>query len=95
MSGFFGGAGFGFAAMLLVVSGAYTASLALENGCTGGSSSLSTSSSAAGGGGGSQAAGTGSGIGVTGAGAGVGIGLLAGVGASVGGLGSRAFWAQV
>ena len=32
---------------------------------------------------------------MTGVGAGVGIGLLAGVRASVGGSGSRAFWAQV
>ena len=86
-SGFFGGAGFGFAATLLVVSGAYTASLALANGCTGGSSSLLTSSGAAGGGGGSRADGTGGEIGATGAGAGGGIGLLAGVRASVDGSG--------
>ena len=83
-SGFFGGAGFGFAAMLLVVGGAYAASLPHANGCTRGSSLSLTSSSAAGRGGGCRAAGTGSGAGVTGAGAGVGIGLLAGVGASVG-----------
>ena len=70
-------------------------SLALANGCTGGSSLLSTSSGAAGRGGGSQADGTGGGIGVTGAGAGVGVGLLAGVRGSVGGLGSRAFCARV
>ena len=95
MSGFFGGAGFGFAVTLLVVGGAYTASLALANGCTGGSLLSLTSSGAAGGGGGSQADGTGSGIGATGAGAGAGIGLLAGVGASVGGSGSQAFCARV
>ena len=83
-SGFFSGAGFGFAATLLVVDGAYAASLALAKGCTGGSSSSLTSSDAAGRSGGHRAAGTGSGAGVTGAGAGVGIGLLAGVGASVG-----------
>ena len=86
-SGFFSGVGFGFAATLLVVGGAYTASLALANGCTGGSSSSLTSSGAAGRGGGSQADGTGGGIGVAGAGAGAGVGLLAGVGASVGGSG--------
>ena len=85
-SGFFGSAGFGFALTLLVVGGAYAASLALVNGCTGGSSSLLTSSGMVGGGGGCQAAGTG---GVTGAtGDGAGVGLLAGVGASMGGLGS-------
>ena len=89
-SGFFGGAGFSYTVTLLVVGGAYTASLALVNGCTRGSSSSSTSSSAAGGGGGHRAAGTGSG-----AGARAGVGLLAGVGVSVGGLGSRALWAWV
>ena len=94
-SGFFGGAGFGFAVTLLVVGGAYAASLALVNGCTRGSSSLLTSSGMAGGGGESRAAGTGGGIGATGAGARVGVGLLAGVGASTGGLGSRALWAWV
>ena len=72
---------------LLVVGGAYAASLALVNGCTGGSLLLLTSSSGAGGGGGSQADGTGSGIGATGAGAGAGVGLLAGVRVSVGGSG--------
>ena len=81
--------------MLLVVGGAYTASLALANGCTGGSSLLVTSSSVADGGGGSRADGTGGGISATGAGAGAGVGLLAGVEASMGGSGSRAFWAQV
>ena len=80
---------------MLVVGGAYTASLALPNGCTRGSSLLLTSSSAADGGGGSRADGTSSGIGATGAGAGGGIGLLAGVGASMGGSGLRAFWALV
>ena len=94
-SGFFSGAGFGFAAMLLVIGGAYTASLALANGCTGGSSSSSTASGVAGGGGGCCTAGTSSGTGAAGAGAGAGVGLLAGVRVSVGGLGSRAFWAQV
>ena len=73
---------------LLVVGGAYTASLAMVNGCTGGSSLTLTSSGMAGGGGGSQAAGTGGGAGATGAGAGAGVGLLAGVRASVGGSGS-------
>ena len=73
--------------MLLVVGGAYTVSLALENGCIEGSLLLLTSSSGAGGGGGSQADGTGSGIGATGAGAGAGVGLLAGVRVSVGGSG--------
>ena len=87
MSGFFGGAGFGFAATLLVAGRAYAASLALANGCTGGLSSLLTSSGMAGRSGGSRAAGTSSGTGATGAGAGAGIGLLSGVGASVGGLG--------
>ena len=87
-SGFFGGAGFGFTVTLLVVSGAYAASLALANGCTGGSLSSLTSSGMAGRGGGSQAAGTGGGTGATGAGAGAGVGLLGGVRASVGGLGS-------
>ena len=85
-SDFFSSAGFGFAVTLLVVSGAYAASFALANGCTRGSSLSSTSSSAAGGGGGRQA-------GATGAGARMGVGLLAGVGASVGGL--QAFWAWV
>ena len=85
-SGFFGGAGFGFAATLSAVGGAYTASLALANGCTRGLSLLSTSSGVAGGGGGRRADGAGGGGGVTGAGAGV--GLLAGAGASVGGSGS-------
>ena len=88
MSGFFGDAGFSFAPTLLVVSKAYAASLALANGCTGGSLSSLTSSGMAGRGGESRAAGTGSGIGVTGAGAGVGVGLLAGVRASMGGSGS-------
>ena len=78
-----------------MVSGAYTASLALANGCTGSLSSSVTSSGVADGGGGSQADGTSSGIGVTGAGAGAGVGLLAGVRASVGGSGSQAFWARV
>ena len=86
-SGFFGGAGFGFAATLLVVGGAYAVSLALANGCTRGSWLL-TSSSVVGGGGGRQGAGTSGGIGVAGVGAGAGIGLLAGVRASVGGSGS-------
>ena len=81
--------------MLLVVGGAYAASLALANGCTRGSSSLLTSSGTAGRGGGSQAAGTTGGTGVTGAGAGAGVGLLAGVGVSVGGSGSQAFWALI
>ena len=88
-------AGFGFAATLLVVGEAYAASLALANGCTGGSSSLVTSSGVADGGGGSRAAGTGGGTGATGAAAGGAVGLLAGVGASVGGSGLRAFWALV
>ena len=88
MSGFFGGAGFGVAATLLVVGGAYAASLALVNGCTGGSSSSVTSSGVPDGSGGSRADGTGGAIGVTGAAAGVGVGLLAGVGVSVSGLGS-------
>ena len=87
-SGFFSGAGFGFAATLLVVGRAYAASLALANGCTRGLSSSLTSSSAADRGRGSRADGTGGGIGVTGAGAGGVIGLLSGVGVSVGGPGS-------
>ena len=78
-----------------MVGGAYAVSLALVNGCTGGLSSSLTSSGAADGGGGSQAAGTGGGSGATGAGAGGGISLLAGVEASTGGSGSRAFWALV
>ena len=51
-SGFFGGDVFGFTLTLLVVGGAYAESLALANGCTGGSSPSSTSSGVVGGGGG-------------------------------------------
>ena len=71
---------------LLVVGGAYAASLALANGCTGGSLLLSTSSGVVSGGGGRQAADNGNGAGATGA-ARAGIGPLAGVGVSMGGLG--------
>ena len=87
MSGFFGSDGFSFAPTLLVVGGAYAASFALVNGCTGVSSSLLASSGVVGRGGGCQAAGTSGGTGVTSAGAGAGVGLLAGVGVSVCGSG--------
>ena len=74
--------------MLVVVSGAYAVSLALVNGCTGGSSSLSTSSGVVGRGGGCQAAVTSGGTGVAGVGAGVGAGRLAGIRVSKARLGS-------
>ena len=51
-SSFFGGAGFGFTVTLLVVGGAYAASLALANGCTEGFSLSLTSSGVVGRGGG-------------------------------------------